>query len=143
MSPTTNQLVKHGRKKKVRKSKSPNLEGRPQLRGTVLSTYVRDPKKPNSADRKVCRVRLSTRKTVVAYIPGEGHMIAEHAQVLIQGGRVPDLSGVNYKVIRAAKNSDDPGEVRKGFHDHEPMSGDTGGWTRKNRRSKYGVKKPK
>lgn len=134
---TINQLVRNGRKVKRRKCKAPALRGRPQLRGTVLKTYIRNPKKPNSADRKVCRVRLSTGQEVVVYIPGEGHQFGEHASVLIRGARVPDLPGVNYAVIRTAKGSDDIGEISKTFADHPD------GWTRKKRRSKYGVKKPK
>jgi len=122
--PTTNQLIRKGRKKQKNKSKTPALEGCPQKRGTVTWTGIMNPKKPNSADRKVCRVRLSTGRSVLAYIPGEGHMIGEHASVLIRGGRVPDLPGVRYKVIRKARGSDDPGE-------HRPHH---------QRRSKYGVK---
>ena len=99
--PTINQLVRKGRKKTVDKSKTPALKGNPQKRGVCTRVYTTTPKKPNSALRKVCRVRLVNGMEVTAYIPGEGHNLQEHSMVLIRGGRVKDLPGVRYKVIRA------------------------------------------
>jgi small subunit ribosomal protein S12 len=106
--PTISQLIRKPRQRQKAKSKSPALEGCPQKRGVVIKVYVINPKKPNSADRKVCRVRLSNGMEVTAYIPGEGHSINEHMAVLIRGGRTPDCPGVKYKVIRGAL--DDQGE---------------------------------
>ena len=100
--PTTQQLVRKGRKSKVSKEKTPGLKGSPQRRGVCTRVYTVTPKKPNSALRKVCRVRLSTGTEVTAYIPGEGHNLQEHSIVLVRGGRVKDLPGVRYKVIRGA-----------------------------------------
>jgi len=122
--PTTNQLVRNGRVKRKKKSKSPALQGNPQLRGVVIKTYIVNPKKPNSADRKVCRVKLSNGIEVTAYIPGEGHELQEHSVVLIRGGRVPDLPGVRYHIIRGALDS-------------------SGVTNRKQGRSKYGSKRIK
>ena len=120
--PTTQQLVRKGRKSKVYKEKTPGLKGAPQRRGVCTRVYTVTPKKPNSALRKVCRVRLSTGTEVTAYIPGEGHNLQEHSIVLVRGGRVKDLPGVRYKVIRGAL--------------------DTGGVSdRKQARSRYGSKK--
>ena len=120
--PTTQQLVGKGRKSKVSKEKTPGLKGAPQRRGVCTRVYTVTPKKPNSALRKVCRVRLSTGTEVTAYIPGEGHNLQEHSIVLVRGGRVKDLPGVRYKVIRGAL--------------------DTGGVSdRKQARSRYGSKK--
>ena len=122
--PTIQQLVRKGRKKLKSKSKSPALDSCPQKRGVCTRVYTTTPKKPNSAMRKVARVRLSHGKEVNAYIPGEGHNLQEHSIVLIRGGRVKDLPGVRYHVIRGTL--------------------DTGGVDdRTQRRSKYGVKKPK
>ena len=122
--PTIQQLVRKGRKKLTSKSKSPALGSCPQKRGVCTRVYTTTPKKPNSAMRKVARVRLTNGKEVNAYIPGEGHNLQEHSIVLIRGGRVKDLPGVRYHVIR--------GTV------------DTGGVDdRTQRRSKYGSKKPK
>tara|TARA_Y100001936_G_scaffold75557_1_gene74146 strand:- start:576 stop:956 length:381 start_codon:yes stop_codon:yes gene_type:complete len=122
--PTIQQLVRKGRKKMKSKSKSPALDSCPQKRGVCTRVYTTTPKKPNSAMRKVARVRLSHGKEVNAYIPGEGHNLQEHSIVLIRGGRVKDLPGVRYHVIRGTL--------------------DTGGVDdRTQRRSKYGAKKPK
>jgi small subunit ribosomal protein S12 len=100
--PTTNQLIRKPRKARRKKSKTPALSGHPQLRGVCTRVTTVTPRKPNSALRKVARVRLSTGQTVTAYIPGEGHNLQEHSMVLIQGARRWDLSGVNYKIIRGA-----------------------------------------
>ncbi len=122
--PTINQLVRKPRKPKRRKNKTPLLEGCPQKRGVCLNVKTVTPKKPNSALRKVARVRLSNGKECTAYIPGEGHNLQEHSIVLIRGGRVRDLPGVRYKIIRGTL--------------------DTLGVTdRKQARSSYGVKKSK
>ena len=121
---TIQQLVRKGRKKLTSKSKSPALGSCPQKRGVCTRVYTTTPKKPNSAMRKVARVRLTNGKEVNAYIPGEGHNLQEHSIVLIRGGRVKDLPGVRYHVIRGTL--------------------DTGGVDdRTQRRSKYGSKKPK
>jgi len=122
--PTTQQLVRKGRKSKVSKEKTPGLKGAPQRRGVCTRVYTVTPKKPNSALRKVCRVRLSTGTEVTAYIPGEGHNLQEHSIVLIRGGRVKDLPGVRYHILRG--NLDAQGVT-----------------ARKKRRSLYGAKKPK
>ncbi len=122
--PTINQLIKQGREKRKKKSKSPALEGCPQKRGVCVRVYTVTPKKPNSALRKVTRVRLSNGIEVTAYIPGEGHNLQEHSIVLVRGGRVKDLPGVRYKVIR-------------GTLDAAGVQG------RKQSRSKYGAKRPK
>ena len=98
--PTINQLVRKGRKKRVRKSKAPVLGQCPQRRGVCLQVKTQTPKKPNSALRKIARVRLSNGKEITAYIPGEGHNLQEHSIVLVRGGRVRDLPGVRYHVIR-------------------------------------------
>jgi small subunit ribosomal protein S12 len=98
--PTINQLVRKGRQKVVNRSKSPVLEGCPQKRGVCLIVKTQTPKKPNSALRKVARVRLSNGKEITAYIPGEGHNLQEHSVVLVRGGRVRDLPGVRYHILR-------------------------------------------
>jgi len=98
--PTINQLVRKGRRKKPNRSKAPVLESCPQKRGVCLQVKTQTPKKPNSALRKIARVRLSNGKEVTAYIPGEGHNLQEHSIVLVRGGRVRDLPGVRYKVVR-------------------------------------------
>jgi len=103
--PTINQLVKYGRKKIKRKTKSPALQGSPQKRGVCTRVYTTTPKKPNSALRKVARVRLSNGYEVTSYIPGEGHNLQEHSVVLIRGGRVKDLPGVRYHIIRGVLDS--------------------------------------
>ncbi|MBN8696258.1 MAG: 30S ribosomal protein S12 [Bacteroidetes bacterium] len=122
--PTIQQLVRKGRAKAVNKSKSAALESSPQKRGVCTRVYTTTPKKPNSAMRKVARVRLTNKQEVTAYIPGEGHNLQEHSIVLIRGGRVKDLPGVRYHIVRGALDT----------------SGVEG---RNQRRSKYGTKKPK
>ncbi|MEI6563325.1 MAG: 30S ribosomal protein S12 [bacterium] len=122
--PTINQLVKYGRKQVRYKSKSPALKNCPQRRGVCLSVKTQTPKKPNSALRKVARVRLTNGEEVTAYIPGEGHNLQEHSVVLVRGGRVKDLPGVRYHIVRGTL--------------------DTLGVEGRHRgRSKYGVKTPK
>ena len=120
--PTIAQLVRKGRESKKSKTKTPALKGAPQRRGVCTRVYTATPKKPNSALRKVARVRLTTGVEVTAYIPGVGHNLQEHSIVLVRGGRVKDLPGVRYKVIRAALDT-------AGVRD------------RKQARSKYGAKK--
>jgi small subunit ribosomal protein S12 len=122
--PTLNQLIRNGRKAATKKSKSPALQGCPQKRGVCTRVYTTTPKKPNSALRKVARVRLTNGIEVTAYIPGEGHNLQEHSIVLIRGGRVKDLPGVRYHIVRGALDT----------------SGVDG---RAQRRSKYGTKRPK
>ena len=137
--PTINQLVRRGRKPKARKSKAPALQyrynslkqrrtaapkGAPQKRGVCTQVRTMTPKKPNSALRKIARVRLTNQIEVTAYIPGEGHTLQEHSVVLVRGGRVPDLPGVRYHIIRGAIDS-------------------TGVEGRVQQRSKYGAKRPK
>jgi small subunit ribosomal protein S12 len=122
--PTISQLVRKGREKVEKKTKAPALKGSPQKRGVCLIVRTVSPKKPNSALRKVCRVRLTNGEEVTAYIPGIGHNLQEHSVVLIRGGRVKDLPGVRYHVIRGALDS-------------------AGTRDRKSSRSKYGAKKPK
>jgi small subunit ribosomal protein S12 len=122
--PTINQLVRKGREKVKKKSKAPALEGNPQKRGVCVRVYTTTPKKPNSALRKVARVRLSNGYEVTCYIPGIGHNLQEHSIVLVRGGRVKDLPGVRYKIIRGALDA-------AGVKD------------RRQSRSKYGTKKPK
>ncbi|RME85585.1 MAG: 30S ribosomal protein S12 [Zetaproteobacteria bacterium] len=122
--PTINQLVRKGRKPKEKKTKSPALQACPQRRGVCTRVYTTTPKKPNSALRKVARVRLTNGYEVTAYIPGEGHRLQEHSVVLIRGGRVKDLPGVRYHIVR-------------GVLDCGGVEG------RKQGRSKYGTKRPK
>ncbi len=122
--PTINQLVRLGREKRKSKSKSPALQSCPQRRGVCTRVYTTTPKKPNSALRKVARVRLTNGIEVTAYIPGIGHNLQEHSVVLVRGGRVKDLPGVRYKIIRGALDA-------AGVQD------------RRKSRSKYGAKKPK
>lgn len=100
--PTINQLVRNGRKRRVQKTSAPALQSCPQRRGVCTQVKTTTPKKPNSALRKICRVRLTNGTEVTAYIPGIGHNLQEHSIVLIRGGRVKDLPGVRYKVIRSA-----------------------------------------
>ena len=121
--PTINQLVRKPRKRQKAKSKTPLLESCPQKRGVCLNVKTVTPKKPNSALRKVARVRLSNGKELTAYIPGEGHNLQEHSIVLVRGGRVRDLPGVRYKVIRGVLDT-------LGVSD------------RRQARSRYGTKKP-
>lgn len=132
--PTFNQLVRRCRKPQKRKCKSPALQGAPQKSGTVLRLLVIDPKKPNSANRRCVRVRLTNGMEVTAYDPGEGTNLQEHSVVLIRGGRVKDLPGVRYHVIRGVKDS----SAAIG-----PSPSDPDKHTRKQSRSKYGVKLPK
>jgi len=129
-------LVRKGRKKIKRKSKAPALKGNPQRKGVVLRAYVTEPKKPNSAKRKVVRVRLSNGMEITAYIPGEDHNLQEHSVVLIRGGRVKDLPGVRYHVVRGAQDAS--GAEPKGAIPY--AKGVTGKWFRTRSRSKYGVK---
>ena len=98
--PTINQLIRKGRKRKISKSNTPALKGAPQKRGVCTRVYTSTPKKPNSALRKVARVRLTTGMEVTAYIPGVGHNLQEHSVVLVRGGRVKDLPGVRYHIVR-------------------------------------------
>src|SRR6266446_8322495 len=102
--PTIDQLVRNPRKKKHQKQKTRALGGHPQLKGVVTATSIRTPKKPNSAQRKIARVRLSNGQEVTAYIPGEGHNVQEHSIVLVRGGRVRDLPGVKYHLIRGNRD---------------------------------------
>ena len=122
--PTINQLIKRPREKHKYRSKVPALDKSPQKRGVCLKVYTTTPKKPNSALRKVARVRWSNGQEVTCYIPGEGHNLQEHSVVLIRGGRVKDLPGVRYHILRG--NLDTQGVT-----------------SRKQQRSKYGAKKPK
>jgi len=122
--PTINQLRRAGRVKAKIKSKSPALKGAPQARGVCTRVFTQTPKKPNSALRKVARVKLSTDYEVTAYIPGEGHNLQEHSVVLVRGGRVKDLPGVKYHIVRGALDT-------------------AGVQNRKQSRSLYGAKRPK
>lgn len=122
--PTINQLVRKGRQKIRKKTNTPALKGAPQKRGVCTRVYTSTPKKPNSALRKVARVRLTTGIEVTAYIPGIGHNLQEHSVVLVRGGRVKDLPGVRYHIVRGTLDT-------LGVED------------RKQGRSKYGAKKPK
>ena len=121
--PTINQLVRKGRRELQKKNKSPALQKSPQKRGVCTRVYTTTPKKPNSALRKVARVRLTNGYEVTSYIPGEGHNLQEHSIVLIRGGRVKDLPGVRYHVVRGTLDASGVGERRQG-------------------RSKYGAKRP-
>jgi small subunit ribosomal protein S12 len=111
--PTIAQLVRKGRESKISKAKTPALQGSPQRRGVCTRVYTTTPKKPNSALRKVCRVRLTTGVEVTAYIPGIGHNLQEHSIVLVRGGRVRDLPGVRYKVIRGTLDTQGVRDRRK------------------------------
>lgn len=122
--PTINQLCNNIRQKKIKLNRSPALEKAPQKKGVCLRVFTRTPKKPNSALRKVARLRLSTKRKVTAYIPGEGHTLQEYSTVLMRGGRVKDLPGVKYHLIR-------------GKYDFLGLK------NRRQARSKYGTKKPK
>ena len=122
--PTINQLIRHGRKRPVARTKVPAMEACPQKRGVCTRVYTTTPKKPNSALRKVARVRLTNGFEVSSYIPGEGHNLQEHSVVLIRGGRVKDLPGVRYHIIRGTLDTQGVGDRRQ-------------------RRSKYGAKRPK
>lgn len=122
--PTIQQLVRKGREARVDPNKTPALRGSPQRRGVCMRVYTTTPKKPNSALRKVARVRLSSQVEVTAYIPGVGHNLQEHSMVLVRGGRVKDLPGVRYKIVRGSLDT-------QGVRD------------RKQSRSRYGAKKEK
>ena len=122
--PTINQLIKRSREKPRMRSKVPALERSPQKRGVCTKVYTTTPKKPNSALRKVARVKLTNDFEVTSYIPGEGHNLQEHSVVMIRGGRVKDLPGVRYHILRGNADTDGVGD-------------------RKQRRSLYGTKKPK
>jgi small subunit ribosomal protein S12 len=122
--PTINQLVRQGRRQIMNRSKSPALQRCPQRRGVCIAVRVLTPKKPNSALRKVARVRMTNGEEVTAYIPGEGHNLQEHSIVLVRGGRVKDLGGVRYHIVRGTLDS-------------------VGVANRKRGRSKYGAKRPK
>jgi small subunit ribosomal protein S12 len=122
--PTINQLVRKGRKKAEKKVSTPALNGGPQKRGVCTRVYTSTPKKPNSALRKVARVRLTTGMEIAAYIPGMGHNLQEHSVVLVRGGRVKDLPGVRYHIVRGALDTLGVDDRRHG-------------------RSKYGAKRPK
>ncbi len=122
--PTIAQLVRHGRKKVLNKTKSPALKMCPQKRGVCTRVYTTTPKKPNSALRKVARIRLTNGMEVTAYIPGVGHNLQEHSIVLIRGGRVKDLPGVRYHIVRGTLDTLGVADRRQG-------------------RSKYGTKRPK
>lgn len=122
--PTISQLLNKGRKTARKKSKARALQGCPQRRGVCIRVYTTTPKKPNSALRKVARIRLTNGIEVTGYIPGEGHTLQEHSVVLVRGGRVKDLPGVRYHIVRGTLDS-------------------TGVENRRNGRSKYGAKKPK
>ena len=111
--PTINQLVRKGREDKVAKTKTAALKGSPQRRGVCTRVYTTTPKKPNSALRKVARVRLTNGMEVTAYIPGEGHNLQEHSVVLVRGGRVKDLPGVRYKVVRGTLDASGVSERKK------------------------------
>src|ERR1700728_1580668 len=122
--PTISQLIRQGREAARYKTASPALKSCPQRRGVCVRVYTTTPKKPNSALRKVCRVRLTNGMEVTSYIPGEGHNLQEHSVVLIRGGRVKDLPGVRYHVVRGTLDASGVGERKQG-------------------RSKYGAKRPK
>ncbi|MDK2972404.1 MAG: small subunit ribosomal protein [Candidatus Sumerlaeota bacterium] len=124
--PTINQLVRKGRKQLKKKNKVPALQACPQRRGVCTRVSTATPKKPNSALRKIARIRLTNGFEVTAYIPGEGHNLQEHSIVVIRGGRVKDLPGVRYHIVRGAKKGDTQGVPN-----------------RKQSRSKYGTKRPK
>nr|YP_009299672.1 ribosomal protein S12 [Pelargonium nanum]YP_009299718.1 ribosomal protein S12 [Pelargonium nanum]AJB99652.1 ribosomal protein S12 [Pelargonium nanum]AJB99670.1 ribosomal protein S12 [Pelargonium nanum] len=122
--PTSNQLIRNSRQPVRKKKKTPALRGCPQRRGRCTKVYTTSPKKPNSADRKVARVRLTSGFEITAYIPGVGHNLQEHSVVLVRGGRVKDLPGVRYHIVRGTLDA-------------------VGVKNRQQGRSKYGVKKPK
>jgi len=122
--PTISQLIRHGRVSKTRKSKAPDLQGNPQKRGVCTVVKTMTPKKPNSALRKVARVRLTNGEEISAYIPGVGHNLQEHSVVLVRGGRVKDLPGIRYHIIRGTLDAAGVADRARG-------------------RSKYGAKRPK
>jgi small subunit ribosomal protein S12 len=122
--PTISQLIRKPRQQNVKRNKVPALQACPQKRGVCIRVYTTTPKKPNSALRKVCRVRLTNKQEVISYIPGEGHNLQEHSVILIRGGRVKDLPGVRYHTIRGTQDTQGVKDRKKG-------------------RSKYGAKRPK
>ena len=122
--PTVSQLIRHGRKTKKKKSKSPSLQNSPFRKGVCLQVKTQTPKKPNSALRKIARVRLTNKEEITAYIPGEGHNLQEHSVVLVRGGRIKDLPGVRYHIVRGKLDT-------------------SGVQNRAQSRSKYGAKAPK
>jgi len=122
--PTVSQLIRHGRKTKKKKSKSPSLHNSPFRKGVCLQVKTQTPKKPNSALRKIARVRLTNKEEITAYIPGEGHNLQEHSVVLVRGGRIKDLPGVRYHIVRGKLDT-------------------SGVQNRAQSRSKYGAKAPK
>ncbi len=122
---TINQLLKNPRKKKSHYNVTAQLKKNPQLKAVCIRVYTVKPKKPNSAIRKVAKVRLSTRRNIIAYIPGQGHNLQQHSTVLVRGGKIPDLPGVHYKLI-------------KGKYDFDAKEN----FLRTNSRSKFGIKKP-
>ncbi len=121
--PTVSQLIRYGRRQLIKKTKAPALKASPQRRGVCVQVRTMTPKKPNSALRKIARVRLTTRLEVTAYIPGEGHNLQEHSIVLVRGGRVKDLPGVRYHIVRGSLDASGVNQRRKS-------------------RSKYGAKSP-
>ena len=122
--PTIQQLVRKGRQAKTNKSKTPALKGSPQRRGVCTRVFTHTPRKPNSALRKVARVRLTSGMEVTAYIPGEGHNLQEHSIVLVRGGRVSDLPGVRYKVVRGALDASGVGGRRQARSRYGAKRGD-------------------
>jgi len=122
--PTINQLVRHGREKLANRTTAPALQNNPMRRGVCIRVYTTTPKKPNSALRKIARVRLTNGIEVTAYIPGEGHNLQEHSMVMVRGGRVKDLPGVRYHIVRGTLDASGVDARRQG-------------------RSKYGAKRPK
>ncbi len=138
--PTINQLMRGSRKKDTKRTKSPALKGCPQASGTCTRVYTMTPKKPNSALRKVARVRLKNGMEITSYIPGIGHNLQEHSQVMVRGGRVKDLPGVKYHMIRGVLDAqgDIGGTASRGNDGGKEIH--KGRWVS---RSKYGVKKPK
>jgi len=138
--PTINQLVRGCRKARADKTKSPALKNCPQASGTCTRVFTMTPKKPNSALRKVARVRLKNGMEVTAYIPGIGHTLQEHSQVMIRGGRVKDLPGVRYHLIRGVLDATGDIGGTAGVKEQDGKKVHTGRWVS---RSKYGVKKPK
>jgi len=131
--PTINQLIKRGRRQQKKKRKAPALQGAPQRAGVCIKVYVVNPKKPNSAERKVALVRLTTGQRVICYIPGERHNLQEHAHVLVRGGKVKDLPGVKYHIVRGnrdASRGEGPTETSPSVKVYRRQS-----------RSKYGVPK--
>lgn len=137
--PTIGQLIRKPRRPQKRRNKAPALQGCPQRRGTVVKVYIVNPKKPNSANRAVARVRLTNHQVVTAYIPGERNSLSEHATVLVRGGRVKDLPGVRYHIVRGALDC----SPAAGPTNTSPRGNSNLEVFRNQSRSKYGVKKPR